>query len=158
MLQLVPNEPYFLHTPFFTPQLRIEIDKLPSNNTTLDQYIIVNLPTLLQPKIEHYPKVIEEFPQNITSSVFHLNGISALNATYVTDSITETGFADKYQSTNQTLQMNNSTQQTMQIWTIKKDKVYIISYSGITSPKTTSYTYAYYLPTIEKILNSITVG
>jgi hypothetical protein len=144
-LQLSPNEGDFLNATFLIPHLRIDVNKLPPNNVTLDQYIIANLPMILQSKIQYSPNFIE-FPKAIKSDLYNFNGNSARNITLVNATITEAQ------------QLNNTTEtQSMQIWTIKNDKAYIISYSGITSPYTTSYTYSGYLPTVEKILKSIKI-
>lgn len=134
VIQLYPEEGNFLNAPFLIPNLRIEIYKLSSGNMTLDQYIVANLPNVLQGNNQHHPKAVE-FPNSITSIPFRFDG------NYAQKIISVTGEQKK-----------------MEIMTMKKDLVYVISYNGVLSDNVTSYTYDSYWSTVEKLLNSIRIN
>jgi hypothetical protein len=130
LIELFPPERNYLNAPHFT----IQVDKLPSNNITLDQYTIAYLPLLLQGNEVGFSKV-----DNKESNFgYNFNGNPArkivlersnINVNYTKDP--NPTYPTRYQKA-------------MQIWTINNDKIYTVSYRGYL------YSYYEYLPTVEK--------
>jgi hypothetical protein len=142
-LQLHPKNGDFLGAPFLIPHIEIKVIKLLSNNKTLDQFLVTNLPMILELNLENSKDI--EILKSIESYPFTLDGNPARKIVMVDDNFTG-GNA------------NNVTQKTMQIWCIKNDNLYIISYNGITSPvTTTSFRYDNYTRTINEILDSFKI-
>lgn len=114
-----------------------QVDKPPSNNVTLDQYTIAKLPIVLQANESRFPVVNESISYNF-------NGNSAIKIVLITTKLLDPVYGPNDPE-------NVITEKTTQIWSIKNDKVYIISYNAFL------YAYNDYLPAIEKIFNSIKV-
>jgi hypothetical protein len=141
IIEVFPPERNYLNAPYFT----IEVDKLPSTNITLDQYTIRNLPLVMQGDHITFSKVNDK-----ESIDYNFDNHPARKIVLEKSYINVNKSNDIVNEANPTYPTRY--QKTMQIWTINNDKIYLISYTGY------SYSYSEYLPTIEKILNSINLG
>jgi hypothetical protein len=130
LIELFPKEFEYMTTPYFY----VQITKLDSNQTEIDQYYKNNLYKLLQPNIDSFPKFlnyseIENFDDNRAYKIF-------LNTTLIADP----GHIDVG---------NNINQISLHIWTIKNGYFYNITFNAYES------VFSEYYDTIECVIKSI---
>jgi hypothetical protein len=130
-LGLYPKESQYMDTPFFY----IQIKKLDSNKTELNEYYKNNIYKVLEADENTFPKFL-----NYTE--FNLNDTLAYKIFLNTTLIAEPGVKDRGNSINQT---------SFHIWTIQNGYFYDISFKAFES------VYNEYYPIIERIINSIKI-
>ena len=131
LIKVFPKEAEYMTTPFFS----IQIKKLDSNMTTLDEYYMNNLPDLLQADENTFPHFIHYNKTEIDGNLAYL---ILLDTTLVA----EPGSPEKG---------NEITQKESHIWTIKGGYFYDISYKALNG------LYNDYWSMQKKIINSIRI-